>query len=380
MSHPLIAVAGHICLDVIPTFLTAPTSLQEFLVPGKLTRVGPVVISTGGAVSNTGLALHRLGVPVKLLGKIGGDQFGEAILEVLRRHDPALAEGMIVSQNESSSYTIVINPPGIDRIFLHDPGPNDTFGADDIRLEALAGIRIFHFGYPPLVRRMYLNGGAELVALMRGVKAAGITTSLDMSLPDPNSEAGRVDWLALLVTVLPHVDIFVPSIDELLFMMDRERFAEERTAQQTIELPLLRGLADRLLAMGVAIVMIKLGEQGAYLRTTEDLTRLQRMGSGIPFDLENWCGRELYEPSFQVTVVGTTGAGDCTIAGLLTALLQGLRVEEALNVAVAVGACSVERADATSGVPDWDAVLARINKGWEKNNNGFRKQQIQDAP
>ena len=156
-----------------------------------------MVISTGGAVSNTGLALHRLGMPVKLMGKIGADQFGEAILAVLRRHDPALAAGMIISPNEASSYTIVINPPGIDRLFLHDPGPNDTFGATDVKLKELEGIRIFHFGYPPLMRRMFLDDGAELITLMKSVKAVGITTSLDMAQPDPNSEAGRADWRKL---------------------------------------------------------------------------------------------------------------------------------------------------------------------------------------
>lgn len=367
MPTPLIAVAGHICLDVIPTFLHHPTSVADLFVPGKLTRVGPIVISTGGAVSNTGLALHRLGVPVKLLGKIGGDQLGEAILNVLRQHDPALVDGMIVRRGESSSYTIVINPPGIDRIFLHDPGPNDTFGADDVKLNELTGVRIFHFGYPPLLRRMYLNGGAELVSLLKSVKSAGITTSLDMSLPDPNSEAGQVDWLALMQAALPYVDIFAPSIDELLFMLDRPRFA----ANRRVDLELLRTLSKRLLTMGPAIVLIKLGEQGAYLRTTDNVERMAIMGAGAPANPDNWCNGEQYHPSFKVDVVGTTGAGDCTIAGLLTGIMYGLPIEETLKVAVAIGGCSVESADATGGVPNWESVMARLRSGWETHPPSF---------
>ncbi len=362
-SHPLIAVAGHICLDVIPTFLSGAASLHDLLIPGGMTKVGPVVISTGGAVSNTGLALHRLGVPVKLMGKIGADQFGEAILAVLRRHDPALAEGMIISPNEASSYTIVINPPGIDRLFLHDPGPNDTFGAADVKLSQLDRIRIFHFGYPPLMRRMFLDDGAELVALMKTVKSAGITTSLDMAQPDPNSEAGCADWRKIIEAVLPHVDIFSPNIDELLFMLDRRKF----DAHAPIDGELLHLLSDQLLGMGAALVLIKLGAAGAYLRTSDELARLQSMGAGSPTDLANWRARELYAPSFRVNVVGTTGAGDCTIAGLLTAIIRGLSLEEALDAAVAVGSCSVETADATSGVAHWDVVMARVAARWARH-------------
>lgn len=331
--------------------------------PGKLTKVGAAVLSTGGAVANTGLALHRLGTPVMLLGKIGNDLFGEAVLSIFRRHHPPLTEEMIISNQEATSYTLVINPPGIDRIFLHDPGPNDTFSASDVKLDKLAGVRIFHFGYPPLVRQMYLDGGSQLVAMMHSIKALGITTSLDMSLPDPNSEAGKVDWQALIEAVMPHVDIFCPSIDELLYMLDRPRFA----SKHSIDVGLLRVLSERLLSLGAAIVMIKLGEQGAYLRTSNDLVRLQALGSGAPAKIENWRDRELYEPCFQANVAGTTGAGDCTIAGLLTGMLKGLSIEDTFTAAVAVGGCSVESADATSGVPHWDEVIARVNAGWRRH-------------
>ena len=218
-----VVVAGHICLDVIPTFEARGGGLDTLLIPGKLVEVGPAVASTGGAVSNTGLALHRLGIPTKLIGKVGDDLFGTAILDLLRHYDDALADGMVIGRGESSSYTIVINPPGVDRIFLHSSGTNDTFGPDDVDIDQLAGAQIFHFGYPPVMRRMYANRGVELATLMERMKVEGLTTSLDMAYPDPASEAGQVDWMALLERVLPYVDVFLPSLDEILFMLDRPR-------------------------------------------------------------------------------------------------------------------------------------------------------------
>ncbi|HBY95163.1 MAG TPA: carbohydrate kinase family protein, partial [Chloroflexi bacterium] len=361
-----VVVAGHICLDVIPTFGEREGGLEALLVPGKLVEVGPAVLAPGGAVSNTGLALHRLGVPTRLMGKVGDDLFGRAILDVLRQREPALAEGMIVTEGEPSSYTLVVNPPGVDRIFFHCPGTNDTFGAGDVADEQVAGARLFHFGYPPIMRRMYSAEGRELEALLRRVKAHGLTTSLDMAKPDPESDAGRAPWPALLARVLPFVDVFLPSLDEILFMLDREHFERMQRggslANALLEAGglLLRELSERLLGLGTAVVALKLGDQGLYLRTTGDPDRLADLGEGAPGDPQPWLDRELLAPCFKANVVGTTGAGDCTIAGFLAGLLQGLSPEEVMTAAVAVGACSVERADATSGVPAWAAVKRRV--------------------
>jgi sugar/nucleoside kinase (ribokinase family) len=66
-------------------------------------------------------------------------------------------------------------------------------------------------------------------------------------------------------------------------------------------------------------------------------------------------------------VVGTTGSGDATIAGFLSAFLREMSPEDAVNAAVAVGACNVEAADALSGLRSWDETLNRIGQGWEKH-------------
>ena len=61
-----------------------------------------------------------------------------------------------------------------------------------------------------------------------------------------------------------------------------------------------------------------------------------------------------------------TGAGDCAIAGFLAALCHGLGPDDAARMAVAAGGASVERPDATSGVPSWEALQARIASGWKR--------------
>src|SRR5262249_11659727 len=151
-----------------------------------------------------------------------------------------------------SSYTVVISPPGVDRTFLHCTGANDTFVADDVDYDRLAGARLFHFGYPTLMRSIYADGGQQMETIFRRVKERGLMTSLNMSYPDPQSEAGQVDWRAWLQRVLPFVDVYLPSLDETRLMLKSTATPSE--------------LSKQLRDWGAGIVGLKLGEQGLYVR------------------------------------------------------------------------------------------------------------------
>lgn len=363
-----IVVAGHVCLDLIPS-LSHRGGIESYLVPGKLIEIGVALTASGGAVSNTGLALHRLGLPVKLMGKVGNDLFGQAILDIFAKYDRSLISDMIVDENDHSSYSIVLSAPQSDRIFLHFTGANDTFSSTDIHDDALQNASLFHFGYPPLMNRMYLDQGQDMAALFSRAKGFDLITSLDMAMPDPSTEAGNVNWRVWLQNVLPYVDFFLPSYEEILYMLDREmyeslekQFGADRLLQSANE-QILSQLAHELLAMGAGVVVIKLGEYGLYAKTTahaEKTTKNKR------WKLEDWLDQEVIAPCFTAEVVGTTGAGDCTIAGFLAGVAHGQSLAEALISAVAVGAHNVEQADAISGIPSWDDVQRRIAAGWER--------------
>ncbi len=365
-----VTVAGHICLDVIPDLSQNDgAEFQRLFQPGRLVEVGEIAFATGGPVANTGLALHRLGIKTQLMGKVGDDLYGEEIRKLISESDPRLAAGMVVDGDSSTSYTIVINPPGIDRTFLHFAGANASFRAADVRLDRVERSRLFHFGYPPIMRSMYERGGAELSELFRRVKATGVTTALDMSVPDPSSPSGRADWRAILTKTLPDVDIFLPSGEEILFMLRRQQFQEFTAAGDLLEQvtpQLLSDLGAELLDMGAAIVVIKLGRRGFYLRTG-DPTRIANMGRALPAQPERWAQKEIWGPAFRVKEVGATGAGDASIAGFHAALLRDMSPEEAVIMATAVGACNVEAADGLSGILPWEATRRRIDDGWLKH-------------
>lgn len=360
--------AGHICLDVIPNMDNLPVGqFASLFQPGQLLSIGPATFSTGGPVSNTGLALFRLGVPTRLVAKVGADPFGQVVCHLVESVNAELVQGLVVDARAVTSYSVIVSPPGIDRIFLHCSGANDTFGPEDIDFDLAAGAGLFHFGYPPIMRRMYAQGGEELAEVFRRARASGSTTSLDMAFPDPSSPGGQVDWRAILTRALPFVDIFMPSIEELLFMIERETYDRLPVGGllAAVQPELLSRLAKALIELGVKIVVFKLGDRGLYLRTA-GRSALAEMGRAAPADLAVWADQELWAPCFQVKVVGTTGSGDATIAGFLSALLRDCPPRQAINMAVAVGACNVEAADALSGLRSWDETLARVRQGWAR--------------
>jgi sugar/nucleoside kinase (ribokinase family) len=357
-----VVAAGHLCIDLLPDMRTVPpTALSH---PGRLYEVGAMATATGGSVSNTGLALDRLGADVRLLSQVGDDRIGGLILDIIRRINPRLTEMITVMPGCPSSYTIALSPLGRDRVFLHYPGTNNLFNADSVDPALIADCDLFHLGYPPILPALLPNDGADLRLIYQRVKALGIVTSLDTAHPDVEGESGKVDWRAILNNTLPFVDIFLPSIDEIVFMLRRADYDRwQGNTLPHLTRAYLRGLVDELLAMGAAVAGVKLGEGGLYVRVTGDADRLSALAR-LPIDLDAWRGREVWLPAFEAAVVGTTGAGDCSYAGFITALGHGLALEDAVRMANAVGGCNVEAADALSGVRSWDATRARIDAGW----------------
>ncbi len=366
-------VAGHICLDIIPKFINGrKTRIEEIFKPGKLINVEKAAISPGGPVSNTGLALHRLGVKVEFIGKVGDDPFGSIILEKLE--EIVATDGMRVIEGENTSYTIAIAPPGIDRIFLHNPGANDTFNYNDINFDLVGKAKLFHLGYPPLMRCLYENHGDQLAKIYRRAKELGTITSLDVSLPDPNSSSGRIDWNIILKDVLPYVDIFLPSAEEILYMLEREEFFKQLEASEDNGLMAqfegedLTRLSEKMLELGVKIAAIKCGYRGFYVRTAGK-NKLSQVGYALPADLDNWASRELWEPTYHVSeIVSTTGSGDSAIAGFLAAYLRGNTIEMALRYACAVGAQNLQALDAVSGICSWKRTAVQIEENHKRDS------------
>src|SRR6059058_4040578 len=135
-------VAGHLCLDFVPGLSAVPRTG-----PGDLTEIGPLRLVPGGCVANTGGDLAALGAPVTVVGDIGEDALGDVLVGALAARALRTEQVQRVA-GESTSYTIVLEPPGRERTFWHHVGANAAFDGSAV---ALDGASLLHVGYPSLL-------------------------------------------------------------------------------------------------------------------------------------------------------------------------------------------------------------------------------------
>lgn len=373
-----IVSAGHICLDITPVFMenggagNDAEGIGELLAPGRLLQMGPADVHIGGSVANTGLALKILGADVTLMAKTGTDAFGQLVQTQIKQYEAR--QKLSQSGQDATSYSVVIAPKGIDRIFLHHSGANDTFCCEDIDFDTVKEADLFHFGYPPLMKNMYDRNGEELLRILKRVKELDTAVSMDMAMVDEKAESGAADWESILGKTIPYVDFFVPSIEELAIMIDKPRYREwqKRARGRDITTVLniekdVRPLAEKMLSMGAKVLLVKCGAAGLYLASA-DARALSQAASGYADKLKGWENIRYFEASYRPEkVLSGTGAGDTCIAAFLLAVSQGYSYQECMQLSAATGASCVEAYDALSGLKSFRELQEKIQKGWEKN-------------
>ncbi len=370
---PRALVAGNICVDLFPGFTSEQLASDRFLMPGAARRIGPATISIGGCVANSGIVLDRLGIPATLAFAVGDDRFAAIVEDHLRRHTGSRARlAARRLTGAGTSYTLVLSTPDRDRTLLYYPGVNDLCGADLVAGAEMAGHDLLHFGYPAAMRRMCEDHAEPLRALLQAARAGGMLTSVDSCALD-DRETRRVDWIELYRRVLPLVDVFMPSLGDLMVVLedlagDAAAIADFDRLSPHARGELVRALGGRLLELGATVAVIKLGAHGLYLRAGDSMRPPGRPAGRLRLDSAVWAACERYRPCLRAAVVGTTGAGDSTVSGFLSALCRGQGPEAAMTCALAAGACSTEGVDATSAVPSWPSIERRLAAGWRSHS------------
>ena len=362
-----VVIAGYTCVDLIPDFkkTQSAVSLSSLLIPGKLIEIDGISFVLGGAVPNTGLAMKKFNKNVFLNGLVGDDFIGKFAIEWLDKYD--LSVGIRLTDQAGTAFSIVLAPPGIDRIFLESPGCNQLFDRSFINFDAVAQSRIFHFGYPPLLKQFYLNNGKQLADLFSEVQKMGVVTSLDFSLPDPESESGRVDWQEILKSCMPYTDIFVPSIEEVLQIMHPGEYAGILASSistgkiDQMLINIIRDIGRQLIDSGVKILLIKAGQWGAYL-LTGDVSSINDK-SGTDLDKGKWNNCELWCCAYKadpLKIKNSSGAGDTSVAAFLSAILDDENPESAVRYAALAGRNNLYCTNLYDDLSDWQELTEEI--------------------
>jgi len=226
---------------------------------------------------------------------------------------------------------------------------------------------LFHFGYPPLLKKFYRQRGRQLTALFKKVDEMGVVTSLDFSLPDDGSEAGNVNWGEVLKQTLPFTDVFMPSLEEALKMVFPYEYtrieAEGGDFINKVPLDMIKELCETLVTYGAKIVLIKAAHRGLYL-WTGNIASINNKGL-LQLSEQGWHNQQLCCGAYEVVeekIKNASGAGDTSVAAFLTAILNGDKPGIAMKYAALAGRNNLYCNNIFEGMPDWAMMTEELNR------------------
>jgi ribokinase len=290
-----IVVAGSINMDLVASTPRIPQ-------PGQTLTGTDFTTTPGGKGANQAVAVARLGYPAQMIGAVGEDVFGQALLQNLQgagvgidavAHVPGpsgVAPILVAANGENS---IVVVPGANGKV---TPALVDQYSS----LIVKAGMVLCQLELP-------LHTVVHTLSLCA---KAGVPVMLD---PAPAAELPDEAW--------PKIAWFTPNETEAALFVG-QGLAPENAARQ---------LLDR----GVRGVVLKRGSEGAYVATND---------------------RRAWVPAFRVRPVDTVAAGDCFNGAFAVGLLEGRDPWSAAQFAAAAAAISVTRRGAQASMPGRNEV------------------------
>ncbi len=297
---------GLACADV----MVRP--VESFPERGKLALVPHLEIHLGGLAGVTAGVFSALGGRAAFTGALGRDGFGDYVYGALAELGVRVDQ-VVRSDEHGTPATVVLIGEDGERTFLHHSGCSQSFREQDVDLSLLQHARHLHWGGPAVTPGL---DGEPIGRILKHAKDLGLTTSVDTCYD------GLGKWLPRIEHALPHLDIVMSSIEE----------ARMYTGQQEVE-----EIADFYRSYGPETALIKLGEQGLYVKNRDESYRV---------------------PAHRVEVKDTTGAGDAACGGFLYGFLQGWDLLRCARLANAVGALTVQAMGGAGGARSLDETLA----------------------
>ncbi|MGW1680159.1 ribokinase [Saccharopolyspora sp. NPDC002376] len=283
-----VAVFGSCNMDLVAYVGTAPKRGETVL--GREFHTVP-----GGKGANQALAAAKAGAAVHMIGAVGEDEFGTEIRDVLRKSDVDVAGLRTIPGRSGTAHIVVDDQAGNSIIVI--PAANGTVdGLVEGDEEIIAGSQI-------LLLQLEIPFSGVAAAAAAG-RRNGVRVVLT---PAPAAE--------LSDDILANVDLLVPNEHEAAILAGDDD--PERALAKLLEL--------------VPEVVITLGSRGSLYGNRD--------------------GERVEVPSFRVDAVDTTAAGDTYVGVLSAALGEGADMPEAMRLASAGSAVSVQRNGASSSMP-----------------------------
>jgi ribokinase len=281
--------------------------------PGETILGNSFETMPGGKGANQAVAAARLGATTQMVGRVGADDFGEALRQGMAIAGVGINGITVDHQTHTGIATITVAASGENQIVVI-PGANGQVDQGDITCLTpyLAATNI-------LLMQLEIPLAAVISAAQRA-KAAGTRVMIDPA-PAPTELPSHL---------YQHIDVLTPNHIEASQLVG---FPVETLAQA-------RQAAQVLRQRGVATVIITLGEQGVICATATET---------------------FHQPAFAVDVVDTVAAGDAFNGGLAVALSEDKSWREAVSWASATAALTVTQPGAQSALPERSQVEALLS-------------------
>ena len=288
---------------------------------GELAEVEHFMKRVAGAELNVATGLARLGLSVGWVSRVGADSFGRFVLTALTK-EGIDARGVSTDGRYATGFQLKSKVEnGTDPIveYFRKGSAASHLSPDDFKESYFASARHLHLS--GVAAALSESSYALLDRAARTMKAQGKTISFDPNLRPTlwKSEAEMVEKLNRLAF---QADWVLPGLKEGMIL----------TGQQTPE-----AIADFYLSHGVRAVIIKTGSDGAWYKTADG-----EQGAVAAIKVDN--------------VVDTVGAGDGFAVGVISALLEGKPLPQAVKRGNKIGSLAIQVQGDSEGLPTREAL------------------------
>ena len=313
------------------------TALGEILIdftPCGKSEAGQRVFeqNPGGAPANVLACLNKCGKKTAFIGKVGNDMHGQFLVDVL--NDSGIStDGVVVDDSVFTTLAFVALTDSGERSFsfARKPGADTCLTQEELREEIIRDSKMFHIGSLSLTAEPVKGTTFKALEI---AKEAGCIISYDPNYRAPlwDSKEAAIEGMR---SVVSYVDVMKMSDEETALLTDVVKPEEA---------------AKKLVDMGVSVVAVTLGANGALVCTKE--------GS-------------IVVPGFKANMADTTGAGDSFWGGFLKCLLESgkkpenVSLQEAAEFAKygnAVASLCVEKRGAIPAMPTVEDIIERLNR------------------
>ena len=291
------------------SFVTLGEAMAMFVAntPGQLADIEEFHRSLAGAEVNVAIGMARLGFESSYISKVGKDSFGEFIRQAINKEN-ICNDWISESAQHATGFMLKSNvtdgsDPKVE--YFRRNSAASTLSAEDIDASLFKTNTHLHLtGVGAAVSDPMRNAMKRSLEL---AKQQGCRISFDTNLrpsmwPDQATMVEKINEFAFAS------DLVLPGIEEGYILAGSDQ---------------PEAIADFYLQHGVKAVIVKLGSDGAYFKTSS--------------------GESGTVAGFPVTkVVDTVGAGDSFAVGVISALLDGKTMKQAARRGNLLGSLTVQ--------------------------------------